>query len=107
MSLYALVETGSKQYRVEPKGTVEVELLSQPENQKEIILDKVLWIQDGEKTLIGKPYVSGAKVICSLEQEFRTPKVVAFKFRRRKASRKKIGHRQNLLRLRVKDILFS
>lgn len=105
MSKYAVVETGSKQYRVEPQSVIEVELLNLPEGQKEVVLDQVLLIGDGENVKIGAPSVQGAKVICDFLEEFRGPKVVSFKFRRRKASRKKHGHRQDMIRLKVKEIV--
>lgn len=105
MSQYAIVSTGSKQYRVEPQATLEVERLEIPENQKEVSLDKVLMVQKDGKLQIGTPFVSGAKVICNFMGNFRGEKVVAFKFRRRKASRRKRGHRQELSRLTVKEIV--
>lgn len=104
MSRYAIVETGSKQYRVEPQDVIEVERLTVPEGQKEIALDKVLFAQDGDKTHVGTPWLKGAKVVCELLENLRGKKVIAFKYRRRKASRRKRGHRQELSRLRVKEI---
>lgn len=101
---YAIVETGSKQYRVEPKTLFEVEKLEIPEGQKEVSLDKVLFVREGEKVQIGNPTVKGAKVICDFLGHVKGDKVVAFRYRRRKASRKKQGHRQPLCRLRVKAI---
>ena len=104
MPTYAIIETGSKQYVVEPNAIIEIEKLSLPENEKEVVLDKVLLVSEGEKCHIGTPWVAGAKVLCESLGNFRAPKVISFKFRRRKASRRKKGHRQDLLRLRVKEI---
>ncbi len=104
MSRYAIVETGSKQYRVEPKDVIEVERLTVPEGQKEIALEKVLFAQDGDKVHVGTPLLKGAKVVCELLANFRGSKVISFKYRRRKASRRKRGHRQELSRLLVKEI---
>ena len=104
MPNYAIVETGSKQYWVEPKTVFEVELLSQTKDQKEIILDKVLLSCEGEKVKIGTPTIQGAKVICENLGNIRGPKVIHFRYRRRKASRRKRGHRQELNRLMVKEI---
>ncbi len=104
MSKYAIITTGSKQYRVEPKDVIEVEKLSLPENQKEISLNQVLFIRDGEKFHVGNPEVKGASVLCDYLGEFRGPKVISLKYRRRKASRRKKGHRQDLVRLLVKEI---
>ncbi len=104
MSSYAIVETGSKQYRVEPKSVIEVEKLKLPEGEKEVLLEKVLLVSNGKDVQVGNPLVKGASVVCELLEEFRAPKVISFRFRRRKNSRRKKGHRQDLLRLRVKEI---
>jgi len=101
---YAIIETGSKQLRVEPNAVIEVEKIPLPENTKEICLDKVLLLNDGETIRVGTPWVSGVKVLCDCLGQFRHPKVISFKYRRRKASRRKRGHRQEFLRLLVKEI---
>lgn len=105
MSKYAIIETGSKQYRVEPKTVLEVERFDVPENQKEVTLENVLLVADGENVRIGTPNVQGAKVICEYLGEVRGDKTISFRFRRRKNSRKKIGHRQDYAKLRVKEII--
>jgi len=104
MEKYAIIETGSKQYWVEPKQVIEVELLGVAEGQKEVILDQVMLVQDGGQVKVGTPVISGAKIICENLGEFRGPKLVHYRMRRRKASRRKRGHRQDLLRLLVKEI---
>ena len=104
MSIYAIVKTGSKQYKVEPKTILEVELFPVSEGQKEVALDQVLMVSTGGEVKVGTPTVSGAKVICDYLGEFRAPKVISFRFRRRKNSQRKKGHRQDLMRLRVKEI---
>lgn len=104
MSNYAIIETGSKQYRVEPKSVIEVELLDIPEGEKQVTLDKVLLVRKGDDLQIGTPHVKGASVICDCVGEFRGKKVISFKFRRRKNSRRRHGHRQDLLKLMVKEI---
>ena len=104
MSSYAIIETGSKQYRVEPKSIIEIERLKLPETGKEILLENVLLLSNGKDIQVGSPLVKGASVVCELLEEFRAPKVISFRFRKRKNSRRKKGHRQDLLRLRVKEI---
>lgn len=104
MSRYAIIETGSKQYKVEPKSVIEVELLTLPEGAKEVSLDKVLLVRDGDNVHVGSPLVAGAAVICDLIGDTRGPKTVSFRFRRRKNSRNKKGHRQDLMKLQVKEI---
>ena len=102
-SASAIIETGSKQYWVEPQSVIEVELVKKSD-EKEITLDKVLFVRTGDKVLFGKPWLSNARVICDDLGDFRGRKVISFKFRRRKASRRIHGHRQELTRLRVKEI---
>ena len=104
MSKYAIIETGSKQYRVEPKNIIEVEKLELTDNQKEITLDKVLLFSDGKDIQVGKPHISGAKVVCDFLGNIRDEKVISLKYRRRKHSRNKKGHRQTYTRLLVKEI---
>ena len=106
MSLYAIVESGAKQYRVEPQSVIEVEKISLPENEREVALERVLLVGEGDKVHVGTPTLEGARVVCDYLGDFRAPKVISLKFRRRKASRRKHGHRQTYSRLRVKEIKF-
>ena len=103
--MYAIVETGSKQYKVAKNDTIEVEKLGL-KKAKEVKLDKVLFISDKKDATIGSPYIKGAHVVCDLLGEKRARKVISFKYRRRHASsKKKIGHRQNYVTLKVKEII--
>ncbi len=103
--MYAIVETGSKQYKVSKGDVLEVELLSSKE-EKEAKLSKVLLLSDKKETVVGRPYIKGASIICEVLGEKRAPKKISFKYRRRLGnSRKKIGHRQNYTVLKVKDIV--
>jgi len=106
MSEYAIIETGSKQYWVEPNSVIQVEKLPEPKTKtkKEISLDKVLLVNTGKKITFGTPTVKGAKVVCDFLGEIKGPKVIHFTYRRRKDSRRKVGHRQTLTELRVKKI---
>ena len=102
--MYAIVETGSKQYKVAKNDTIEVEKLGL-KKAKEVKLDKVLFISDKKHAEIGSPYIKGAHVVCDVLGEKRDKKVISFKYRRRHASsKKKIGHRQDLTRLSIKEI---
>ena len=102
--MYAIVETGAKQYKVSKGDTLEVERLDTKEG-KDVKLDKVLLISDKKEMSVGKPYIKGASVVCTVAGEIRGAKTVSFKYRRRHASsRKKIGHRQNYTVLKVKEI---
>lgn len=101
--MYAIVETGSKQYKVQKGDVFEVERLD-VEPGKDLKLDKVLLCSKGKSVEIGKPYIKDANVVCEVVSHLRGDKVFAFKYRRRKNSRKKIGHRQELTKLKVKEI---
>jgi len=102
--VYAVIETGAKQYRVSKGDVLEVEKLSL-KDKKEAKLDKVLFVSDKKDVLVGKPYVKGASVVCEIVGEKRGKKSISFKYRRRLGnSRKKIGHRQNYTVLKVKEI---
>jgi len=101
--MYAVIETGSKQYRVEAGDTLEVELLTAEKGQ-EVAFDRVLLVADGDKVKIGQPVVAGAKVTADVVDRKRGDKVVAFKFRRREGYHRTIGHRQDLTVVRIKAI---
>jgi len=103
--MYAIVETGSKQYKVAKNDTIEVERLELGK-AKEVKLDKVLFISDKKDATVGNPYINGAHVVCDVLGEKRDKKVISFKYRRRHASsKKKIGHRQGYVMLKVKEIV--
>ena len=100
---YAIIETGSKQYRVEIGDVLDVERLRGKEGG-ELKLRDVLLLRDGKKLEVGQPKVKGATVTCEVVEQLRGKKIDVFKFKRRKDSRRKIGHRQELTRLKVKEI---
>ncbi len=100
--MFAIIETGGKQYKVQPGQIIEVERLdAEPGKVK---FDRVLMWGDGEKTKVGAPTVAKASVKGELLGETKGAKVVAFKSRRRKDSRTKQGHRQTLARVRIDEI---
>ncbi len=104
--MYAVIETGSKQYRVEVGTELEVELLEVEPGQT-ITLDRVLLVADGETAAIGRPIVDGATVSAEVVRFDRGDKVIAFKYRPKARRRVKKGHRQELTILRVADIVFG
>ncbi|MDE5832477.1 MAG: 50S ribosomal protein L21 [Desulfovibrio sp.] len=101
--MYAVVETGGKQFRVEQNSKITVEKLA-GDNGSEIILEKVLLL-GGEELKLGDPYIAGASVKAEILAQKRGPKLVIFKRRRRKDSKCKHGHRQDLTELLIKDII--
>lgn len=100
--MYAIVESGGKQYRIEPEWKIAVEKLD-AEIGQEVTLDKVLLV-GGEDCKIGTPYVEGASVKAEVLEQIRGKKVIVFKRRRRKDSKCKHGHRQDYTMLLVKEI---
>jgi large subunit ribosomal protein L21 len=101
--MYAIIEDGSRQYRIEPNATVVLDYRDvQPGQQLE--LTKVLLYQNGPDTLIGQPLVEGARVVAEVV-DLPTKKTVIQKFRRRKNYRRLKGHTQPYVRVRIKHIL--
>lgn len=101
--MYAVIETGGKQYRVAPGDTVRVEKLDVEAGQS-IDLDKVLLIQDDKNIRIGKPTVEGAKVKAKVISHGRGEKIRIFKMKRRKNYRNQAGHRQDFTELEITSI---
>ena len=101
--MYAVIETGGKQYRVEVGTELEVELLdAQPGDN--ITLDRVLLVADGDESAIGRPVVAEAAVEAEVLRRDRGEKTISFKYRPKARSRVKKGHRQELLVLRITDV---
>ncbi len=101
--MYAVIETGSKQSRVAPGDTVEVELLDAKAGDT-VTLNRVLLVANGDKISVGTPTVDKAAVVADVVETKRGPKKVAFKMRRREGYHETIGHRQELLVLKIKEI---
>jgi large subunit ribosomal protein L21 len=104
--MYAVIETGGKQYRVEVGTELEVELLDVEPGQS-ITLERVLLVADGAEASVGTPVVDGAAVEAEVLRRDRGEKVIAFKYRPKARRRVKKGHRQELLVLRIADIRFG
>jgi len=103
MKMYAVIEVGAKQYNVKKDDVIEVEKLKAQEG-KEIDIDKVLLVSKDKHVEVGQPYVKGAKVSVLVLGSAKGEKLISFKYRRRKASHWKKGHRQQLTVLKIKDI---
>jgi large subunit ribosomal protein L21 len=101
--MYAVIKTGGKQYRVAQNDLLEIERLP-GENGATIEFGEVLMVGGDGAAKIGTPFIKGAKVVAELVDQTRGPKVIAFKKRRRKNSRRKIGHRQDLTLVRITSI---
>lgn len=98
--MYAVIKTGGKQYRVAADEVLTIEKVTGDAGAK-VEFTEVLMVG----TKIGAPLVSGAKVVAEVVEQGRAPKVIAFKKRRRKNSRRKRGHRQEVTTVRIKEIV--
>ena len=102
--MFAVIKTGGKQYRVAADQTLEVEKLAGDAGDT-IVFDKVLMVAGDGEPMVGAPNVDGASVAGEIVEQKRGPKIIIFKKRRRKNSRCKNGHRQDLTLVRITDIL--
>ena len=103
-TIYAIVETGGKQYMVEPGQTVDVELLDVAEGSN-VELNKVLLIADDGNVKVGTPTVEGAKVVATSQGNGKGKKIIVFKYKPKVRYRRKKGHRQPYTRLTIDKIV--
>jgi len=101
--MYAVLETGSKQYRVVAGDTLQIERVPAEAGQT-VTFDRVLLVSKDGQVKVGTPTVASASVLAYVVEHVRGPKVVAFKMKRRKGYHKKIGHRQELTVVKIKEI---
>jgi large subunit ribosomal protein L21 len=104
--MHAVFITGGKQYRAAEGDVLRVEKLPVDEGGS-IDFDQVLVVSDGETVKIGEPYLSGGKVTATVQAQGRGKKIKIVKFRRRKHSRKQMGHRQSYTELKITGISAS
>ena len=100
---YAIVEIGGTQIRVEPGRFYDINLLS-AEPESDYAIDKVLLVNNDDEVTIGRPYVEGATVEGTVMRHRRGKKVIVYKMKPKKKTRKKRGHRQELTRLMINSI---
>jgi large subunit ribosomal protein L21 len=103
---YAIIETGGKQLRVEPGRFYDIELLA-AEPDETVAIDKVLLVQHDGDVTIGQPFIDGATVQGKVMRHWRGRKVLVYKMRPKKKTRKKRGHRQELTRLTIDSITLN
>ena len=101
--MYAVIETGGKQYRVTPGESIDIETLV-GDAGTDVEFDRVLAVVDGESVRAGAA-AKGAKVIGTIQAHDREAKILVFKFKRKKQYKRTIGHRQNFTRVEVKEIV--
>ena len=101
--MYAIIETGGKQYKVQAGDVIYIEKLD-VEADAEVTFDKVIAVGADDGIKVGAPYVEGAKVVLCVDGVVKGKKVLNFKAKRRKGSRRLVGHRQQLTVATVKEI---
>ncbi len=104
--MYAIIEVGGRQWKVEPGSRLDVNRVTADVGASHTV-EQVLFASDGQQVKIGRPYVDGARVLCEIVEHRQGPKEISYKFRRRENWRKTVGHRQPLTRLIVKDITWA
>jgi large subunit ribosomal protein L21 len=107
--MFAIIEQGSKQYKVSEGDIIQIELTDVKAEAEALELNKLLFVSDGQQIKIGTPYINGAKVSARFETTagdgvVRGPKLYPMTFRRRKNSKKRIGHRQKYLQVTIDKI---
>ena len=101
--MFAVIKTGGKQYKVAAEDTITVMTVAGEPGDK-VTFDNVMMLVNGDATTVGAPFVAGASVAAEIVEQARGPKVIAFKKRRRKNSKRKRGHRQDLTIVRITGI---
>jgi large subunit ribosomal protein L21 len=102
--MYAVIKTGGKQYRVSPGDLITVEKLDGSAGDR-VELPSVLMVGEGAQVTVGQPWLEQARVVGTIVRQMRGPKILIFKYKRRKGYQKRQGHRQDQTILRVTDIL--
>ena len=101
--MYAIFESGGKQYRVAPGNTLEIEKLDVPVGETVKLAD-VLMIVDGDRVEVGTPTIKDAAVVCRVVEHTKGRKVHPFKSKKTKGYRRRIGHRQKYVKLHIEEI---
>lgn len=104
--MFAIVETGGKQYQVEEGRYLDVELLEGDKDSK-VVFDKVVMIVNGKKSKVGQPYVAGASAEGTIVKHDKAKKIIVYKQRPKKGYRRKQGHRQGFTRVMISKIRTS
>ena len=101
--MFAIIETGGKQYTVEPGKKIKIEKLEATEGDS-LVFDKVLLKGEGEDVTVGMPHISGAKVEAKVLKQGRNKKIIVFKYHSKTRYRKKKGHRQHFTEVEIVSI---
>ena len=101
--MYAIIETGGKQYKAVKGEVIDIERLKSLPGA-EVVFNNVLLAVQEDTIQIGQPYINNAKITAEVVRDFKAKKVITFKYRRRKSSKTTKGHRQQLTRVKIKEI---
>ena len=101
--MFAIIETGGKQYKVAEGEVIFVEKLGTAENE-EVIFDRVLAVSDDNGFTVGAPYVEGARITANVVKNGKSKKIYVFKYKSKKNEKKKIGHRQQYSKIQITKI---
>jgi large subunit ribosomal protein L21 len=104
--MFAVVQTGGKQYRVAVGQSIEVEKLPQAKGES-LEFDRVLFVGEGDQVTAGTPLVEGARVVATVSRQERGPKILVFRYKSKKRVRVLRGHRQSLTQLYIRDIIVN
>lgn len=99
--MYAIFQTGGKQYRVSQGDIIDVELL---QDESKVSFKEVVLVHDGKKIEVGTPHIKGCEIKAEVLDQVKGPKVIAFKYKKRKSSSTKTGHRQKYSRIKITEI---
>ena len=102
--MYAIIETGGKQYRVQEGDVIRVEKLEKAEGES-VKFEKVLLVSNEGEINVGKPYIEGASVDAVVDSHGKAKKIIVFKFKRKIDYRKKQGHRQPYTQIKIEKII--
>lgn len=102
--MYAIIKTGGKQYRVAQDDVIEIEKLKDKDASDEVIFDEVLAVGEGSDLKIGTPVVEGASVKAEILESGKSPKVIVYKYKSKKDYRRKQGHRQPFMKVKITSI---
>lgn len=102
--MFAIIETGGKQYKVEAGKVIKTEIIPSKKEGDIVLFDKVLLFNNGKETQIGTPYLNGVAVKGIIQKQLKGEKLIAFKYRPKERYRRKVGHRQRYFNIKIESI---
>lgn len=102
--MYAIIQTGGKQYRVEEGNTIRIEKIKDTEEDQAVEFDRVLLVKNDDELEVGQPFLDHASVTGEIAEKGKGDKITVFKYKKRKGYRKKLGHRQPYMEVKINSI---